>query len=92
MTIWFDPCLRISGPDTPSLSTRLRMMSIDRLMSSAVNVWPFGGFACSTTSRPPCRSRPWRSVRWIGEPGQSEQKHAGERRDHQRKEEQVRAA
>ena len=44
MTIWLFPCLRISGSETPSLSIRFRMMSIERFRSSAVSVWPFGGF------------------------------------------------
>ena len=43
MTIWFEPCLRISGSETPSLSIRFRMMSIERLRSSEVSLCPFGG-------------------------------------------------
>src|SRR3954447_22769440 len=69
MTIWSEPCLRISGSDTPSLSIRLRMMSIDRLRSSVVSWWPLGGFALRTTSSPPCRSSPRVSFLYAGEPG-----------------------
>ena len=69
MTIWFEPCLRISGSETPSLSIRFRMMSIERLRSSGVSLWPFGGTAFRTTSRPPCRSRPSVGFLWTGEPG-----------------------
>jgi hypothetical protein len=69
ITIWSAPCFRISGSETPSLFTRFSMIEIDRLMSSAVSLCPFGGTALRTTSRPPCRSRPSVGLRWIGEPG-----------------------
>src|SRR3982751_994366 len=69
ITIWLPDCLRISGSETPSLSTRLRMMSTERSRSSAVSLWAFGGTACSTTSRPPWRSSPSVGFLWPGEPG-----------------------
>src|SRR5882757_3290959 len=45
------------------------MIAIDRFMSSGVILWPFGGTARSTTSRPPWRSSPRVGFLWIGEPG-----------------------
>ncbi len=57
-TILLPLSLRISGSDTPSLSTRFLMMLTDWLSWSAVIVWPFSGFASSVTSVPPCRSSP----------------------------------
>jgi hypothetical protein len=58
MTIWSSPCVRISGSVTPSLSTRFRMMSTERLRSSFVRSRSAGGTACSVTSKPPCKSSP----------------------------------
>src|SRR5438132_2462031 len=69
ITIWFEPCLRISGSDTPSLSIRLRMIETERSRSAEVSAWPFGGTAFRTTSRPPWRSRPSVGFLWTGEPG-----------------------
>ena len=69
ITIWFEPCLRISGSLTPSLSMRFRMIPIDRSTSLEVRLLPFGGTAFSTTSSPPWRSRPSRGFLWIGLPG-----------------------
>ena len=43
---------------TPSLSTRFRMMSTERLRSSSVSSRFGGGTAWSVTSSPPCRSSP----------------------------------
>src|SRR6476659_4758541 len=37
ITIWFEPCLRISGSATPSLSTRWRMIETER-SSAAVKL------------------------------------------------------
>src|SRR5438874_3808837 len=68
ITIWFEPCLRISGSETPSLSMRLRMIETERSRSAAVSVWPFGGTAFRTTSRPPWRSRPSVGFLCAGEP------------------------
>ena len=69
MTIWSFPCFRISGSATPSLSMRWRMIETALSRPCWVTFWPFGGTACSTTSRPPCRSRPSRVFLWIGDPG-----------------------
>ena len=43
ITIWFEPCLRISGSATPSLSTRFRMICTERSRSSLESAFPFGG-------------------------------------------------
>ena len=69
ITIWFEPCLVIVGSETPSWSTRLRMIEIASSMSVGVTTWPFFGSAWRTTSRPPLRSRPSISFRCAGEPG-----------------------
>src|SRR5262249_52754976 len=69
-TIWSLPCFVTTGSETPRRSMRLRMMSTDLVMSSGVSTWPRGGCAWRTTSRPPWRSRPWRSFLWAGEPDQ----------------------
>src|SRR6266508_1000742 len=69
ITIWFEPCLRISGSETPSLSTRRRMTSTDLSRSEEVSFWFFSGRASSTTSRPPWRSRPSVGFWCAGEPG-----------------------
>ena len=48
---------------------RLRMIETERSSRSASSVWPFGGTAFRTTSRPPCRSRPSVTFLCTGEPG-----------------------
>src|SRR5919199_532353 len=40
ITIWFEPCLRISGSATPSRSIRLRMMSTERSRSEGGRSFP----------------------------------------------------
>src|SRR5215208_2600812 len=69
ITIWFLPCLRISGSATPSLAMRLRMIEIERSMQDASQVLFFGGTAFSTTSSPPWRSSPRVTFLCTGEPG-----------------------
>src|SRR6266498_2320901 len=69
ITIWFFPCLRISGSATPSLSIRLRMIEIERSMQEESQVRPLGGTAFSTTSSPPWRSSPSVTFLCTGEPG-----------------------
>ena len=83
MTIWSSPCVRISGSETPSLSTRFRMISTERSRSSSVSSRFGGGTAWSVTSRPPCRSRPSVGDLWSGEPGIASKRDADERRDEQ---------
>ena len=80
MTIWSSPWVRISGSETPSLSTRLRMISTERSRSSSVRSRFGGGTACSVTSSPPCRSRPSVGDLWRGDPGNREQRNADEGR------------
>ena len=57
-TIWSSPCVWISGSATPNASTRLRMISTERSIASGVTSLVSVGWPWSTTSTPPCRSRP----------------------------------
>src|ERR671932_1282552 len=69
-TISFSPCFVTSGSLTPSLSIRFRITSTERLRAPAGSlVVPCGGWARSTTSRPPWRSRPSVAFLCAGEPG-----------------------
>ena len=68
-TIWFVPCLVITGSDTPRPLTRFWMMLTESSMIDEVSCCPFSGLACSTTSRPPWMSSPSRSERCAGLPG-----------------------
>ncbi len=89
IAIWSVPCLRISGSETPSLSTRDRMIETERSRSVAVSLWPGGGWAFSTTSSPPCRSRPERRLLVEGRAGDREQRDADDGGDHSEDEEEV---
>ena len=55
-------------------------------------LWPFGGTACSTTSRPPWRSRPRCDFLCTGEPGTASSADADERGDDQAEQEEIVAA
>src|ERR671930_2021851 len=69
-TISFDPCFVTSGSLTPSLSIRFRITVTARSRAPAGSfVVPRGGWARSTTSRPPWRSRPSVGFLCAGEPG-----------------------
>ncbi len=89
ITIWFEPCLRISGSLTPSLSIRLRMIPIERSTSVEVSCLPFGGTAFSTTSRPPWRSRPSRGFLCTGASGDREERDPDESREDQAEQDEI---
>src|SRR5919198_5381779 len=69
-TISLSPCFVTRGSLTPSLSIRFRITVTERLRAPAGSfVVPRGGWARSTTSRPPWRSRPSVGFLCAGEPG-----------------------
>ena len=69
ITIWLSPCLRISGSETPSLSTRSRRISTERSRSDCCERPVRRRHRLSATSSPPWRSRPSVGFWWSGEPG-----------------------
>ena len=72
ITISFPPWTATFGEVVPSLLTRLVMICCAVAIPAGV-IWSalllLFGIARSTTSRPPCRSRPSVAFLWTGEPG-----------------------
>ena len=92
ITIWFGALLADLGLGDAELVDAVPH-DVDRAVEIVgVSSWPRGGCAWSTTSRPPWRSRPLRSVLVDRRARNREQRNADERRDEQPDQDEVRAA
>ena len=90
ITIWFAPCLRSSGSETPSLSMRSRITATERSRSSAVSPWAASGAPRARPrgrpgGRDPCAGRAGRRAR------RGEQCDAGESEREEGKQQQMSA-